>query len=244
MTTDATSGDDWEPIQRLRSHEQVILAIEQRILAGHLHVGDRLPPERQFAELLGVSRSAVREALRALEALGILVAHTGSGGDAGSVLVGQPSEAMTTLLRLHLALSNFTVDQVVEARIMIEGWSARAAARRPPASDDPDLAGLLDTMDDDRLSLQQFNDLDTQFHVAIATRSDNQLIAHLMQSLRDTMRDHMVRAFQEMAEPRAVLTQLRAQHREIYNLIVRGDGDAAAAAIEAHIRNFYAQHGR
>ncbi|MPZ63723.1 MAG: FCD domain-containing protein [Propionibacteriales bacterium] len=244
MTTEATSGGGWAPIRRLRSYEQVILAIEHRILAGQLHVGDRLPPERQLAELLGVSRAAVREALRALEALGILVAHTGSGGDAGSILVGQPSEAMTTLLRLHLALSNFTVDQVVEARIMIEGWSARSAARHGPAPADAELAELLDAMDDQTLSLQQFHDLDTQFHVAIATRSDNQLIAHLMQSLRDTMRDHMVRAFHAMTQPRNVLTQLRAQHREIYNLIQQGDGDAAAAAIEHHIRNFYAQHGR
>lgn len=235
---------DWIPLRRLRSHEQVIAAIEQRILAGQLHVGDRLPPERQFAEMLGVSRSAVREALRVLEALGILAAQTGSGRDAGSTLVGQPSEAMTLLLRLHLALSNFTVDDVVDTRVTIEGAAVRAAAAEPESANFAELERILDRMDDPEMTTQRFNELDTQFHVAIGAVSGNHLVAHLMQALRDTMRDHMVRAFERLGDPGPVLTELRHQHREIHDLVRKGDGDGAAQAIDRHIRDFYAKYGR
>ncbi|MGH3094629.1 MAG: FadR/GntR family transcriptional regulator [Streptosporangiales bacterium] len=239
-----TSEVTWAPLQRLRSYEQVIAAIEQRILAGQLHVGDRLPPERQLAELLGVSRAAVREALRALEALGILVAQTGSGADAGSTLVEQPSEAMTMLLRLHLALSNFTVDDVVATRIMLEGQAARAAAERRGTADLSEVERCLEAMEPLDLTTQEFNNLDTQFHVAIAVASDNRLTAHLMQSLRDTMREHMMRAFEGLERPDEVKADLRTQHRVIFELVRDGDGEGAARAIEAHIGDFYAEHGR
>lgn len=240
-----TSEIAWTPLRRVRSYEQVIAAIEQRILAGQLHVGDQLPPERRLAELLGVSRAAVREALRVLEALGILSAHTGSGSDAGSTLVGEPSEAMSMLLRLHLALSNFTIDDVVETRINIESAAVRGAAARASTADDlTSLGDYLAAMEDPRVTTQQFNELDTQFHVALGDVSGNQLTAHLMQALRDTMRDHMVRAFEALNEPGPVLDDLRGQHRSIYEHIRKGDGDAAAHEIERHIGGFYAKYGR
>lgn len=233
----------WTPLRRIRSHEQVIAAIEQRILAGHLRIGDRLPPERQLAEMLGVSRTAVREALRVLEALGILAAHSGSGRDAGSSLVGEPSEAMTLLLRLHLALSNFTVDDVVNTRITIEGAAVRAAAAAE-STDFQDLEQALVAMDDPTLPVHRFNEFDTQFHVAIGAVSGNQLLAQLMQALRDTMREHMVRAFDRLDDPDKVLIELRRQHRDISELIRSGDGEGAAQAIEAHVRGFYAKYGK
>lgn len=238
-----TSEIAWAPLRRLRSYEQVIAAIEQRILAGQLHVGDQLPPERKLAELLGVSRAAVREALRVLEALGILTAHTGSGTDAGSTLVGQPSEAMSMLLRLHLALSNFTMDDVVGTRITIESAAVRGACDRSSNRALAELADYLAAMDDPGITTQQFNELDTQFHVALAEASGNQLTAHLMQALRDTMREHMMRAFEALDDPEPVLDDLRAQHRAIYEHIRTGDRETAAREIERHIGSFYAKYG-
>ncbi|MER7084163.1 FadR/GntR family transcriptional regulator, partial [Saccharopolyspora kobensis] len=64
--TDDRAG--WRPVARSRTYELVIDRIEEQIVSGQLGVGDRLPPERDLAQMLGVSRAAVREAFRALEA--------------------------------------------------------------------------------------------------------------------------------------------------------------------------------
>lgn len=233
---------EWTRLSKTRGHEHVIAEIERQLLAGHLHPGDRLPAERQLAELLGVGRGAVREALRALEALGLLTAHTGSGTDAGSTLVGRPSEAMALLLRLHLALAGFTVDDMVETRIVLEGWAVRAAAHRhdPPALAEADR--VLHLMADPALTPAEFLEYDAQFHVALAGASGNRLIGYLMQSLRETMHDHMERGFAQQPDPAAVMATLRQEHREVYARVLSGDADLAAAHVNQHIRKFYADH--
>jgi GntR family transcriptional repressor for pyruvate dehydrogenase complex len=101
--------------------------IEQRLRDGRLRPGDRLPSERELAEHLGVSRAAVREALRVLEALGVLSAGVGSGPRAGSVLGGADpgaAAALANLLRLQLALSRVTAAEVAEAASRLEVWIA------------------------------------------------------------------------------------------------------------------------
>ena len=99
-----TSASEWRPLPRLRTHEQVVAEIENRLNSGKLKAGDRLPPERQFAEALGVSRGAVREALRILESIGVVEAGTGSGPTSGSRIVKDSTAGMGMVLRLHLQL--------------------------------------------------------------------------------------------------------------------------------------------
>lgn len=239
MTAKNSGEADWRSFRRLRTHEQVIAAIEQQILSGRLGIGDQLPPERQLADLLNVGRTSVREALRVLEGFGVLRSHQGSGQSSGSTLVAEPSEAMTNLLRLHVLLSNFTTDDVVEARIVMEGWAARAAAKRCDQRTLDKLKGLLDEMDNPDISSYDFNELDTQFHVALCEASANRLVAHLMQAIRDVMKSRMVSTFETLGDVNATLATLRRQHRELYELIAAGDGDAAAEHVAAHIANFY-----
>lgn len=231
---------EWARLSKTRSHEHVISEIERQLLTGHLRAGDRLPAERELAQLLGVSRGAVREALRALEALGILTAHTGSGSDSGSTLVGRPSEAMTLLLRLHLALSGFTIDDMVETRITLEGWAARSTARRHDTNALQDTEHCLTQMATPHLQPAKFLEYDAQFHVALIVASGNHLASYLMQSLREVMRDHMERGLAKTPDPAAVTATLLHEHQEIYKLIRAGEGEQAAAHIERHIRGFYA----
>ena len=106
----------------------MVEAVEEQILTGALKVGDHLPPERELATLLGASRPAVREGLRMLEAQGVL-RTVGAGPGSATVVTALPSEALTRLLRLHLALSSFRTTDVVEARVMLERRSAELAAQ-------------------------------------------------------------------------------------------------------------------
>ncbi|MGH3320311.1 MAG: FadR/GntR family transcriptional regulator [Streptosporangiaceae bacterium] len=218
------------------------MEVERHILEGRLREGDHLPGERRLAELLGVSRGGVREALRVLEALGVLTAGTGSGPEAGSIVAGNPSEAMTPLLRLHHALSGFTVEEMVETRIVLEGWAAREAARHRDASSWRGLEQPLEAADDQDITTRHFVELDAQFHVGLAKASGNRLIGYFMQSLRDTMLSHMDQGFEELSDVRTVIASLRREHREIYDQVRAGDGAKAAEHIERHIRSFYAGH--
>ncbi len=183
LTSVASRNDparvEWQHIPRMRAYELVIRQIEDQILAGALHVGDQLPAERDLAAKLGVSRAAVREAMRAMEAQGVVRSGVGVGPDSGTFLTSMPSKALTQFLRLHMALANFPIDDVLEARIMLERWSARLAARQASADDLTAMARLLDAMDAETDDMQAFNELDTDFHVAMAEAAHNTLITEM-----------------------------------------------------------------
>jgi DNA-binding FadR family transcriptional regulator len=119
-----SSPPPWKPLARMRTHEHVVAEIENRLVTGALKAGDRLPPERQFAEALGVSRGAVREALRILEAIGVLEAGTGSGPSAGSVIVRRGVAGMAMVMRLHLRLASFSAADLSEIRLLMEQLAA------------------------------------------------------------------------------------------------------------------------
>jgi len=234
------SGDSsWRPVARLRTDQQVLAQIEEHILRGRLRPGDRLPSERDLVEALGVGRSSVREALRALEALGIVLPHTGAGRDSGSIIAGGPSGALSNLLRLHMALARFELRDLVDTRVQLERRAAALAAEHVDEDDLTPLADVLAAMSDPGLTPGAFNELDTSFHVCLASVSGNALLADLMQALRDAVHEQMVLAFERLPDWRQAADRLIEEHRAIYDAIRRRDPSAAAAAVERHIEGFY-----
>jgi DNA-binding FadR family transcriptional regulator len=238
MSQTAESG--WQPVRRLRTHEHVLAQIEQQILDGRLAAGDRLPGERELAEYLGVSRAGVREALRVLEALGVLSAGVGSGPSAGSVVRGEGSEALANLLRLHLALSRFTQREVMEVRVQLERWAVSEAAVHATADDLARLRSVVLSMRQPEIGYEQFNELDTGFHVSVAEMSGNALLGTLMRALRDAVRREMLAVFESLADWRAIADTLADQHQEIVDALAAGDSAGAAGLVERHIVTFYA----
>jgi len=226
-------------VSRTPTYQLVVERIEEQILAGALRVGDRLPPERELAGLLGVSRPAVREGLRMLEAQGVLSVGVGTGPESGTIIAGVPDEALTRLLRLHVALSSFPHDDVVEARVMLERWSARLAARNASRPDRERMGALLDAMDDPALPRAEFNELDTAFHVALAEAGSNRLVADMTKAIRGAVRPAILAAFEDLPDWPALAAQLRAEHRAVLDAVEAGDPEAAAAAVERHVRGFF-----
>jgi GntR family transcriptional regulator, transcriptional repressor for pyruvate dehydrogenase complex len=234
-----TTESSWSPVRRVRAHEQVVEQIQAKILDGELRVGAKLPSERDLVEALGVSRGSVREALRALEAMGIIDAQGGSGKDAGSVISGRSTEALGTLLRLHVALAGIALEDLVEVRIQLERHAAAGAARHHAAEDVALLRRLVDSMRPWMVSSAEFNELDTEFHVSIARSSGNPLTATLMQALRDAVKFEMVRAFTAIEDWRSVGERLVSEHSAIVDAIENARPTEAADLVEAHIRTFY-----
>lgn len=243
VTPKSQADVEWRQIPRTRAYEMVIHQIEEQITAGALVVGDQLPAERDLAARLGVSRAAVREAMRAMEAQGVVRSGVGVGPDSGTFLTSMPSKALTQFLRLHMALANFPIDDVVETRIMLERWSARLAAKQSSADDLATMARLLDEMDTERDDVAVFNELDTDFHVAMAEAAHNSLITEMTTAIRHSMRSMVLESFRQHGHWPELSDQLRDQHRAIYDAIAAGDSQRAADQVEEHLRSANATLG-
>jgi GntR family transcriptional repressor for pyruvate dehydrogenase complex len=233
----------WRPIARAKTYELVLDRIEEQILTGELRVGDRLPPERDLAALLGVSRSAVREAIRALQTQGVLHSMVGNGPESGTIVSGSSGEALTRLLRLHVGLANFPIPDIVEARVMLERWSVKLAATNASAADLDRMRELLAAMEAPDVDRASFNDFDTAFHVVVAEAGGSRLVADLTSAIRGSLRYSLLEAFESSPDWDGVVDGLRVEHRALYDRIAGGDALGAADLVEAHIRGFFGRLG-
>ncbi|MDN5768829.1 MAG: FCD domain-containing protein [Humibacillus sp.] len=225
------------PTRPLQAFEVVLSWVDDRVLGGELTVGDHLPPERELARLLEVSRAAVREAVRTLQAQGVVRSVVGAGAAAGTVITAVPTRALTRLLRLHVALANFPLPDVIEVRIALERLSARLAARHATKDDLATMRGLLDTMADPDIDRLRFNDCDTDFHVAVAAAAGNRLATDLTVAIRESMRLPILDRFRHVHDWDDVVDGLRKDHEAIHAAIAAGKADDAEQLVEAHIRS-------
>jgi GntR family transcriptional repressor for pyruvate dehydrogenase complex len=232
----------------VKNYELVLNRVEADLAAGRLRLGERLPGERSLAEQLGISRPSVREAVRVLEAMGVVRTATGSGPDAGAVIVAEPASPLTALLRLHLATNHLPMGDIVQTRVLLESWAAHQAAERQAAKTAAAGAGgaalavaegLLDRMDADGLTPEEFHLLDAEFHVAMAALAGNVLIAAVMSSLRTAIHGYVLAAVPNLADWDATAVGLRAEHRAILAAIRAGQPDEAARLVVDHIEGFY-----
>ncbi|MBT2500134.1 FadR family transcriptional regulator [Agromyces sp. ISL-38] len=196
--------------------------------SGSIPPGTRLPPERQLAARLEVGRSAVREALAALEILGIVDVRPGSG----TYLRGTVSELLPQSLSWGVLIGQRSTTELLELRSGLEIYVARLAADRLTDEQLAALARHLDRMrasvDDD---LKSFVKADLAFHRELATSADNSVLLDLLQIVRSLLRVWVDRAVQDEAKARTALEE----HEAVYRALSARDGDAAASAMAAHM---------
>ncbi|RJO73725.1 FadR family transcriptional regulator [Nocardia panacis] len=222
----------------MRTHEVVLRRIEQDLAAGRIAVGAKLPPERSLAEELGVGRSSVREAMRVLEAMGIVRTAVGSGPDAGAVVAADPAASIGAALRLHVATGTVPVRDIVQTRTLLECWAVDQAARAE-SRDLGRVDALLTAMDDPTLTPDEFHNLDADLHVALAALSGNVLIEAMMISLRESIRAYVMRTVAQLDNWPEIAAALRREHHAIVAALRAGDGPAAATHTRHHIETFY-----
>lgn len=228
-----------------RAYEVAARWVEERVLAGELKVGDSLPSERDLAVQLGVSRAAVREAVRTLEAKGVLRSMVGAGAAGGTRITALTSGALTRLLRVHVALASFPLPDVVEVRVALERLSVRLAA----AGSADAKAELADRLGDLEAAASRgreaFNDADAAFHVAIAEAAGNRLAADMTIAIRESVRGPMLGRLVGLddAELAALVADLNREHAAILAAITDGDAARADELMEAHIRDAWVRMG-
>jgi GntR family transcriptional repressor for pyruvate dehydrogenase complex len=228
-----------------RAYEAVLRSIEAELRAGVLKLGDQLPGERALAEKHGLSRASVRDAIRILDVLGVVRTSTGSGPNAGAVIVSQPAAGLAAALRLHVATRQLTVAEIVQTRILLETGAAEAAAVDP--ADEAtrlkldEAAELLERMDDPALGRPDFHALDARFHVLLSSLSGNAVIEAMMESLRLSISDYVAESIRSDEAWEPVAAALRAQHHGILAAVSAGEGGRAARLLREHIEWFYAE---
>ncbi|WP_433605322.1 FadR/GntR family transcriptional regulator [Dactylosporangium sp. CA-139114] len=175
MTGTSTGGI--EPVRRLKVADSVAAQLEQLITRGDYKPGEKLPPERVLAERFGVGRSSMREAIRVVEAAGLLRTEHGRG-----VFVISDKKARPTLSEL-LVFDDFTVPELFEVRLSLEPDAASLAARRITAQEGAELERILAEAADPQLSDDAFVKLDAELHRAIVRATKNTLLVRLMESI-------------------------------------------------------------
>jgi GntR family transcriptional regulator, transcriptional repressor for pyruvate dehydrogenase complex len=232
----------FQAVEQRRTFEQILLQVEEAIIDGRLQPGDRLPAERDLAKTFGVSRASVREALRVLEMFGVMVARRGTGTDAGSVVADGAQNGLQSALRLHAGLLRIPTRDMVEVRAILEQAAAHKAARRAEAGLTAVLTARLReivTAMHTAGGIQEFNELDTEFHVELARASGNALIPVLMETLRGTMRRAMLEGFQRLPDWRAERDYLIGEHEQVISYVEAGDAAGAGSALSRHVNRFY-----
>ena len=231
----AFADSPFRPVARRRAFEDVIVQVEAAIAEGRLGPGDRLPPERVLATQLQVSRASVREALRVLEAFGVLSSRQGRGADAGSVVTAGDQNGLAGLLRIYTLLVKVPLSDLVDLRVAIEAMTAREAAERRAGAELARLAAEMVGVED----RDRFLELDTGFHVELARASGNALAPLLMEALRETIAERMRVAFREVHDWAVTRARIAADHEALAHAIAAGDVEGAERTVTDHIRGFY-----
>lgn len=209
-----------------RLSDKVADMMLETILSERLKVGDRLPSERELGEQFGVSRTVVREAVRALVAKGVIEVRSGSGLRVAAVNASAVSESM----RLFLRGGELDFEKVHEVRKLLEVHLAGLAAERATPTDLEALREVHERMTTEVGDVESAARDDLEFHRAVARATQNELYLVLMDSIGNSLID--IRR-ENLGSGSATMTL--AQHGAILEAIERHDADAAREAMRAHL---------
>lgn len=224
--TSPTAGERRiRPVPRFRVSDSAAAQLEQLIRAGVYSGGDKLPPERELSEELAVGRSSMREALRVLEARGLVTIVHGVG-----VFVEEAHSEIDGLAHF-LVLEECTIPELFEVRRALECAAAALAAKRIAQSDAVRLKATLVACNDPGLSDAGFIEKDAELHLAIMLATRNNLLIRIYESTRRLFVEYSVRVMQ-LPGRRA---SAKREHAAIVDAIVSKRPAAAQAAMRAHL---------
>src|ERR1700735_5782035 len=218
----------YKVVQTSRLYEQIVQQIEESVLKGTLKPGDQLPAERELAQQLGVSRTAVREAVKTLSEKGLVEAYSGRGTfitDATSQAARQSFDLMVKIGQQegspHLA----------ELRLILEPGIAAIAAERIKDEDLTAMRDAVAVMERSQKDPEAYIEADLDFHLALAEAVANPLILSLIDSIVGLLREQRMRIFNVEGGPQ----RGQIHHKRILEAIERHDPEMARSAMRAHL---------
>ncbi|MDX6539126.1 MAG: GntR family transcriptional regulator, transcriptional repressor for pyruvate dehydrogenase complex [Gaiellales bacterium] len=235
MTESTPTVPTFVPAQRVRSFDHIVGQIHEAIASGGIAPGERLPSERDLGVAFGVSRTTLREALRALEAQGVIEIRTGSRG--GAFVAEPSSQLVAAALGALLRFRSATARELGEFRIPFEAENAAWAARRADPAALAELEHIVGDVavraEDDAVPWAEVAALEVRFHDAVARATGNSVRAAIMAAILDALE----RAFRAVPVPAGspLRSALAPELRQITDAIHAGDDAAAGEAMRAHV---------
>ena len=225
------SGDKpvYKAVRTSRLYEQIVQQIEDSILKGVLKAGDQLPAERELAQRFGVSRTAVREAVKALREKGLVEAYSGKG----TFITNGTSQAIRQSLDLLIRIGqNEGALHLAELRQILEPEIAALASRRIEDQLLVTMREAVGTMDRSLHDPDAYIEADLDFHLALAEAAGNPLILSLLDSIVGLLREQRMRIFAVDGGPE----RGQFHHKRILAAVERRDPDAARELMRDHLR--------
>ena len=219
---------DFEVIRRNKVYEEVAQQIE-RLILNKLRPGDKLPSERELAEMLRVSRSSVRDAIRGLELRGLVEPRQG----AGTIVRETSAEPLANPFANALKRRQERISELLDFRKMLEPPLAARAATHASADEISEMEEILQRQEAKRGHGEAAVAEDAEFHYNVALASGNSVVLKVLDILMDLLRDTRERSLQVKGRPEKSL----AGHRRILAAIKRHDAEGAKAAMRRHIED-------
>ncbi|QCB47624.1 FadR/GntR family transcriptional regulator [Hydrogenophaga sp. PAMC20947] len=215
-----------------RLSDKLAALLQQRIESGELAPEARLPTEQQLADLHGVSRTVIREAVSRLKSMGMLTSRQGAG-----VFVSPRSQARALAFDPAVLTSMDSVLQVVEVRRGLEADVAALAAERINAAKAQAIQDALAALEASPPNGAQGVEADLAFHRSIARATDNPHYERLLGFLEQYQRDAMQVTRTNEAMDHGYMVQVQREHRQIAEAVIRGDAAGARRAAMRHMVN-------
>ncbi len=228
--TGAGRPADWpgvEPIKSARIYAEIVRQVKQLIAAGRLKSGDRLPPERDLAEKFVVSRTSVREALRALESRGLIEIRAGDGAFVRDISVETLIEPLALVILPHRE----AVGELFEARRLLEPAIATLAARRATPEEIAEMERILEAQGKEVAEGRTGVAQDAAFHAALAGSAHNRAISRIVNALMDLLTQSREESLQTPGRP----ARSHREHLRILEAIRRRDEMAAHRTVLDHL---------
>ncbi len=216
-----------EPIKRSRIYEHIVHQIQTLIREGSWEPGDQIPPERELAERFRVSRTSVREALRALEMQGIIESRQGGG----TFVRSADPDALIPPLAAAILRGRRELEEILEVRQLLEPGIARRAAEHATDEHLAEMERLLDRQRECIARGESFVDEDTAFHYQLAMAADNRVLLGLHNVILDLLRESRQSYLHVPDRPQMSLRG----HEAILAAVHRRDAQAAFDATLAHV---------
>ena len=216
------------PIDRTGITELVVQRIKELLERGELKAGSRLPPERELADMLHISRPSLRTALKALSVMGIIHAKPG----AGTYIAESLPEVFTEPMRFMTLINNTSDEEMFEARLIIEAGLAELAAERADEEDikalNVEIEGMRANMNDPENYLKH----DVRFHQAIARAANNKLMSGVM----DTVSQLLFNLRRETIKHAGDFEEANDWHQKIIDAIRKHDSKRAKDTLTGHLK--------
>jgi len=218
----------YKVVRTSRLYEQIVQQIEASVLDGTLKPGDQLPAERELAQRLGVSRTAVREAVKALREKGLVEAYSGRG----TFITDGTSNAARQSFDLMIKVGQQEGSpHLAELRLILEPGIAALAAMRAEEEHLAAMREAVAVMDRSQKDPAAYIEADLDFHLALAEAVANPLILSLIDSIVGLLREQRIKIFNVEGGPQ----RGQFHHKRILEAMERRDAEMARTAMRAHL---------